>query len=65
MAFLKTHRSELLMCAFVAQVLASPLADKSPHIGGILALFLIVLPLIGASYMANKRIVRLVVVPLP
>jgi hypothetical protein len=63
MAFLKTYRSELLMCAFVAQVLASPLADKSPHIGGLLAFCLLVLLLIGAAYMANKRIVRLVVVP--
>src|SRR5580704_3258499 len=64
MDFLKTHRSELLMCAFIAQMLAQPLADENPHIGGVLALLLMLLLLVGASYMANRRIVRFVAAPL-
>ena len=62
--FLRKYRSELLMCAFVAQMLASPLADSRPHIGGVLAVLLLLLILAGLSYMANKRIVRLLVIPL-
>jgi hypothetical protein len=63
MDFLKKYRSELLMCALIAQILASPLADKSPYFGGALALCLLVFLAVGVSYMANKRIVRLVVIP--
>src|SRR5271165_2450850 len=57
------YRSEMLMCAFIAQMLLSPLADSHPLIGGFLALTLIVLIFAGASYMANRRIVRYVAVP--
>ncbi len=62
--FLKRYRSELLTCAFVAQMLASPLADRNPHIGGILAFILVVIMLLGASYMADRRVVRMLVIPL-
>ncbi len=62
--FLIKYRSELLTCAFIAQMLASPLADGNPHIGGLLALVLLLILLAGASYMANRRIVRLLVMPL-
>ena len=61
---LKRYRSELLTCAFVAQMLASPLADRDPHIGGILAFILVVIMLLGASYMADRRVVRMLVIPL-
>jgi len=52
------------MCAFVAQLLISPLADRSPYVGGLLALSLLLLLLAGASYMANRTIVRKVVLPI-
>jgi len=57
------YRSEILMLGFVAQMLASPLADGHPLIGGLLALTLMVQIFAGASYMANRRIVRFVAVP--
>ena len=52
------------MCAFIAQTLASPLADSNPRIGWVLALGLMLIIVAGASYMANRRIVALVVSPL-
>jgi Ion channel len=52
------------MCAFIAQLLISPLADRSPYIGGVLALSLLLSLLAGASYMANRTIVRRVVLPI-
>jgi hypothetical protein len=61
---LKRYRSELLMCTFIAQMLLSPLADSRPHAGWLLALALLVLIMAGASYMANRRVIRLVVFPL-
>ncbi len=57
------YRSEILMLGFVAQMLASPLADGHPLIGGLLALTLMVQIFAGASYMANRRIVRFVAIP--
>lgn len=61
--FVGRYRSEMLLCAFMAEILASPLADKSAHIGALLALVELSLLFVGASYMANRRIVRLVVFP--
>lgn len=61
--FLK-YRSELLMCAYVALVLASPSADSNPHLGGIIALLILLVMLAGSSYMANRKIIRTVAVPL-
>ena len=57
------YRSEVLMLAFVAEILVSPLADGHPLVGGFLALTVMVLIFAGASYMANRRIVRYVAVP--
>src|SRR5271170_1243075 len=62
--FVGRYRSEMLMCAFVAQVLASPLADSHPRIGGVLAIVLLASLVAGASYMANRRIVHVVVIPI-
>jgi len=63
-ALLKTYRSPLLLCAFIFQLLLSPLADSHPHVGGALALSLLLIFLGGASYMGNRRAVRFVVLPL-
>jgi len=57
------YRSEILMLAFVAEIVASPLADGHPLIGGFLALTVMVLIFAGASYMANRKILRYVAVP--
>jgi voltage-gated potassium channel len=57
------YRSEILMVAFVAEMLLSPLGDGHPLVGGFLALTLMVLIFAGASYMANRNIVRYVAVP--
>jgi len=52
------------MCALIAQILASPLADSNPHIGGILAILELICLLVGATYVGNKKLVRFVVLPL-
>ena len=61
--FLMSHRSESLMCALVLLILAAPLGDSRPHVGGIIALLILLVMLAGASYLANRRIVRLAVLP--
>jgi hypothetical protein len=63
-AFVKKYRSELLLCAFIAQILASPLADSNPQVGAALALLLLLLMLAGATYMASRKIVCQLVLPL-
>jgi len=62
--FLRRYRSELLLCLMVAEMLASPLADSDPHFGGILALLILVVIITAAIHMANKVIVRRIVIPL-
>ena len=63
-AFVRKYRSELLLCAFIVQILASPLADSNPHVGAALALLLLLLMLAGATYMASRKIVCRLVLPL-
>jgi hypothetical protein len=62
--FLKKYRSELLMFGFIAQLLASPLADRSPRSGGVLAVSLLFLLIAGLTLPANKRLVRFLILPL-
>jgi voltage-gated potassium channel len=61
--FVLKYRSEILLCSLIAQILVSPLADRSPHIGGLLAFIEMLSVLAGASYMADRRIIRLIVLP--
>ena len=61
--FVKAHRTGLLLCALVAEMVASPLADYHPRIGALLALLILVALLAAASFMANRRIVKAVVLP--
>jgi voltage-gated potassium channel len=63
-SFLYRYRSELLMFALIGQILASPFADDHPHVGGLLALVVLVLVLVFASYTARKRFARLLIAPL-
>lgn len=62
--FVKAHRTALLLCALVAEMIASPLADYHPRIGALLALSILVALLAAASFMANQRIVKAVVLPI-
>jgi Ion channel len=62
--FLRNHRSESLMCVFTALLLASPLGDSRPHVGGIIALLILVAMVVGTTHMANRRTMRRVVFPL-
>ncbi len=52
-------RPELLCIAFVAQILASPLADGDPHAGAVLALILLATLVVGTSYQVNRKVVYL------
>ena len=63
MRFLLSHRSELLVSVFVGLVLLSPLGETNPHVGGLVALAILVLMLVGASYMASRKVVRNVILP--
>ena len=62
-SFFAKHRSELLMWAFIGEILASPLPDYHPRAGIALAILLLVFLMIGAAFLANRRIVRIVVMP--
>ena len=62
--FLLNHRSESLVFLFVGLVLLSPLGESDPHIGGLIALGILVLMLVGASYMGRRKVIRNVVLPL-
>jgi Ion channel len=54
----------VLMCLVVASILASPFADRYPHIGAALALALVFSVLLGARLAANRKIVTRGVLPL-
>ena len=62
-AWAKRHRPELLSVAFVAQILASPLADHDPHAGAVLALTLFATLAVGASYQVNRKVAYLALGP--
>ncbi len=55
-AWIKRHRSVLLAIAFIAQILASPLADRDPHAGAVLALILLAILIVGISYQVNRKV---------
>lgn len=62
--FIHAHRSKLLLLLFLILTLASPLADTHPRAGAIIALLFLAGLLAGASYMAERKIVLVVVFPL-
>jgi ion channel len=62
--FFAKHRSELLMWAFIGEILASPLPDYHPRAGIALAITLLGLLMIGAAFLASRKIVRMVVLPI-
>jgi hypothetical protein len=62
-AWTKRHRPELISVAFVAQILASPLADHDPHAGAVLALILLATLMVGISYQVNRKVAYLALAP--
>ena len=52
------------MWALIVETLASPIADQNPRAGAVLAVFIFLVVLAAASFMANRRIVRLVGIPI-
>lgn len=62
--FMHRRRSEFLLVGFLAELLATPLADHDRRIGGLMALFLIVLFTMCARDMASRKAVKLVVLPI-
>jgi ion channel len=62
--FVKKYRSALLVAALVAEMIISPMGDYHPHVGALLAASVGLVVLAAASYMANERIVKLVVLPI-
>ncbi len=57
------YRSELLLVTLIAAMLASPALDAHPHIGGAVALLQLLLLLLGATYLADRKILRQVILP--
>lgn len=62
--YVRTHRSTLLACILVAEMLVSPAADYHPHFGAVLAAFIWIVLLLAAFYLASARMVRWVIVPI-
>jgi hypothetical protein len=62
-AWTKRHRAVLISVAFVAQILVSPLADRDPHAGVVLALILLATLVVGTSYQVNRRVAFLTLAP--
>ena len=63
LGWIKRHRAVLLAIAFIAQILASPLADRDPHAGAILALILLATLVVGTSYQVNRKVAYPVLLP--
>ena len=61
---LAKYRSELLLASLVAVMLASPIIDQSRHLAGVIAFLQLLLLIAGAHYLADRQIVRRVVIPL-
>jgi hypothetical protein len=64
LSFIRKYRSELVLSALVIQLLASPTADRNPHVGGALAVVVLVLLLASSSYSVNRRRDRAVLISL-
>jgi len=62
--FVARHRIQILMWALVAEMLASPLADTCPRLGAMFGLAVLLMVLFGLGHMANRRIIRPIVLPI-
>ena len=57
------HGVVILMCALVAEMLASPLADSHPRASAFLGFAMLLIVLAGVGYIANRKVVRRLVLP--
>jgi hypothetical protein len=55
--FFGRQRIQILMCALVAEMLASPLPDTHPKVGAMFGLAALLMVLAGVGHIANPRIV--------
>ena len=63
-AFLLQRGSLVLMWLLIAETVASPVADRYPHIGAAMALIIMLSVLLGARLSVSRKIVIRVVLPL-
>jgi hypothetical protein len=63
-SFMLRRGSLILMWLLIAETLASPLADRYPHIGAAMALIILLGVLLGARLCVSRKIVIWVVLPL-
>jgi hypothetical protein len=61
--FLARHRIKIVMWALVAEMLASPLADKHPRAGALLGFGVLMMVVAGIGSIANRAVVYRTVVP--
>ena len=61
---LRQYRSELLLFALIAEIVVSPLADAHPVFGAALAVFILLMLLLGASYLTHSKVIQWVGLPL-
>ena len=61
--FFYRHRIEIMMWMLIAEILASPLADEHRKAGAVLALLILSTLMIGLSYVGDRRVIRVAVVP--
>jgi hypothetical protein len=61
--FFFRYRIEILMWALIVEMLASPLADNHPRAGALLGLGVLLIVLYGIGYLADRAIVRRIVLP--
>jgi hypothetical protein len=62
--FVSRNHSEILMWILIAEMMASPLADGHPRIGGVLAVLVLLTVLAGAKDASERKIIRFVVLPI-
>ena len=61
--FFARNRIMIVMCALVAEMLASPLADSHPRTGALLGFVVLVMVVVGVGHFANRVVIRRVVLP--
>ena len=62
--FVKAHCSALLLSVVIIEMISSPAADYHPWVGAILAATMWVILLAAASALANRKIVRRLILPI-
>jgi hypothetical protein len=64
LSLIPRYRTEILMWALVAEMLASPFADTHRRTGALLGFSVLLIVFYATRYMANRTVVRRIVLPL-